>query len=148
MGCWPDWKSALEAFQAVTNFNGGDLEKAYNKLNGELEDTQGRVKKVSDRIDGIEKVAKDLFKEWSGEIDKMSDGKLKNDSRSLLRGAELRNAGLLRQMHAGEARMKPVLQKFYDQVVFLKHNLNARAIGSLKKQAASIDSEVAALIAD
>jgi len=138
--------SALEAFQAVTNFNGGDLEKAYNKLNGEYESAQERAKKVTERVDAIDKVLKDLFKEWDGEIDKMSDGKLKNDSRALLRDSEQRNRELLRQMRASEAKMKPVLSEFYDHVVFLKHNLNAQAIGSLKTQATSSDGEVDSLI--
>ena len=138
--------SALEAFQAVTNFNGGDLEKAYNKLNGEYESAQERAKKVTERVDAIDKVLKDLFKEWDGEIDKMSDGKLKKDSRALLRDSEQRNRELLRQMRASEAKMKPVLSEFYDHVVFLKHNLNAQAIGSLKTQATSIDGEVDSLI--
>lgn len=142
------FKSALEAFQAVTNFSGGNLEKAYNKLNGELEDAESRAKKVTDRIQSIDKVANDLFKEWSGEIDKMSNGKLKNDSRVLLRGAESRHRILMKQMRASEVKMKPVLQTFRDQVLFLKHNLNARAISSLKNQVVEINSDVAALIKD
>lgn len=35
---------------------------------------------------------------------------------------------------------------FYDQVLFLKHNLNARAIASLKGNVASIESDIAVLI--
>lgn len=142
------FKSALEAFQAVTNFQGGDLEKAYNKLNGEFEDAQSQARKVSDRIDSIEKVSRDLFKEWGAEIEKMSSGKLKTDSRAMLRNSEQRNRELVRQMRASEARMKPVLQKLYDHVTFLKHNLNARAVGSLKKEAATIDADVTALLKD
>ena len=122
------FKTALEAFQSVTQFSGGDIEKAYNKLNDEMKDAQGRANKVSDRIQSIDKVSKDLFKEWSGEIDQMSDGKLKNESRVLLRGSEQRQTELLRQMRVSEAKMKPVLQKLFDQVIFLKGNLNARAI--------------------
>jgi hypothetical protein len=140
------FKTALEAFQAVTNFHGGDLEKSYNKLNAVLEDAEDRAKDVRNRISGIEKVSKDLFKEWSAEIDSMSGGPLKTGSRTLLRTTERRNRDLVAQMHTSEGKMKPVLQKFHDQVVFLKHNLNARALGSLKTQAASIDGEVEALL--
>ena len=142
------FQSALEAFQAVTNFDGGDIEKAYNKLNGEYEDAASRAKKVSDRIDSIAKVSKDLFSEWSGEIDQMSEGRLKQDSRALLRNSEQRNHALVRQMRSSEAKMRPVLQKFRDRVLFLKHDLNARAIGSLKGQAGAIDLEVARLVKD
>ena len=140
------FKTTLEAFQAVTAFNGGNLEKAYNKLNNQLEDAQDRAEKVHGRIQSIEKVSGDLFKEWGGEIDQMSNGKLKNESRQLLRDSEQRNRTLLRQMRASEDKMKPVLQAFRDQVIFLKHNLNAQAIQSLKTHAAGIDSGVAKLI--
>jgi hypothetical protein len=142
------FKTALEAFQAMTNFKGGELEKSYNKLNGVLEDAQGRAKKVSGRIAGIEKVSKDLFKEWSGEIDTMSDGPLKRDSRALLRTTQQRNSDLVEQMHASEEKMQPVLQKFSDQVVYLKHNLNARAVGALKTELASINGDVESLLKD
>ncbi len=140
------FQTALEAFQSVTNFSGGDLEKAYNNLNGELNAAQGRANKVSDRIQSIDKVSKDLFKEWSGEIEEMSDGKLKTQSRTLLRGSELRQDEMLRQMRISQAKMKPVLQKLFDQVIFLKSNLNARAISSLKGNAAELDTDVKALI--
>ena len=42
--------------------------------------------------------------------------------------------------------MTPVLTAFHDQVLFLKHNLNARAIGSLKGTAASINTDVTAVM--
>ena len=42
--------------------------------------------------------------------------------------------------------MQPVLTAFRDQVLFLKHNLNSKAIGSLKKSAIEIDNEVGLLI--
>jgi hypothetical protein len=40
-----------------------------------------------------------------------------------------------------------VLHAFRDQVLFLKHNLNARAIGSLKNTSASIQDDVTVLLA-
>lgn len=119
------FQSALEAFQAVTNFDGGDLEKSYKNVNGEYEDAASRAQEVSDRVDSIEKVSKDLFKEWGGEIEHMSEGRLKQDSRALLRKSEQRNHELVRQIRGSE-------QKFHDRVLFLKHDVNARAIGSLK----------------
>lgn len=142
------FKTALEAFQEVTQFDGGDLEKLHKKLNKQLEETDERARKVHDRVQSIDKVAGDLFKEWSGEIDKMSGGRLQAESRTLLRGAETRHASLMRQMRSSEAKMTPVVQAFRDQVIFLKHNLNARAITSLKKTVLEIDDDVKALVLD
>ncbi len=140
------FKTALEAFVEVTKFDGGELEKSYKKLNKELERAEDRAKKVSDQIESIDKVARDLFKEWEKEIGEMSNGRLKTESNKLLSDSRSRHEQLIRQMQASEKKMQPVLTAFRDQVLFLKHNLNSKAIGSLKKSAIEIDNEVSSLI--
>jgi len=45
-----------------------------------------------------------------------------------------------------EQSMTPVLRQFSDYVLYLKHNLNAQAIASLKGEAASIQGEITRLI--
>ncbi len=142
------FKTTLEVFQSVTGFNGGELEKTYKKLNGTLEDAGDRAKKVTEKIDAIEKVGNDLFKEWGGEIAAMGNASLRNQSQTLLRQTERRHMQHLRTMRISEEKMTPVLRVFRDQVVFLKHNLNAKAISSLKATAAGLDKEVAALVKD
>jgi hypothetical protein len=42
--------------------------------------------------------------------------------------------------------MDPVLAAFKDQVLFLKHNLNARAISSIQQEAEKVKSDVERLI--
>ncbi len=49
-------------------------------------------------------------------------------------------------MKAAEAKMDPVLAAFHDQVLYLKHNLNARAIASLQVTAGQIQSDVGSLV--
>lgn len=142
------FKTTLEAFQAVTGFDGGDLEKTYKKLNGELEDAESRAKKVHERVDSVDKVAKDLFVEWEGEINTIHDTKLKSKSRALFVDTRQRYTALLKKMRTAEKRMEPVLAAFRDQVMFLKHNLNARAIQSLKETSVEIDGEVTRLVQD
>jgi len=44
--------------------------------------------------------------------------------------------------------MQPVLTAFRDQVLFLKHNLNAAAIASLQTTAKGIESDVERLVAE
>ena len=44
--------------------------------------------------------------------------------------------------------MTPVLDSLKDYVLYLKHNLNAQAIGSLKGEADSIETDVGRLIRD
>ena len=141
-------KTTLETFQELTGFEGGNLEKIYKKLNSELEDCQHRANQLSSRIKSIDNVANDLFKEWQKEIDQMRDRSLKSKSSSMLRVARLQHAEYMRRMHQTEKKIAPVLQAFQDQVLFLKHNLNARAIQSLKTTSADLNLQVAALIKD
>jgi hypothetical protein len=44
--------------------------------------------------------------------------------------------------------MDPILVVFNDQVLFLKHNLNARAIASIQDEVTVMEEEVANLIVD
>lgn len=140
------FQSALEAFQALTGFQGGDLEKTYNKLNDELQDSEKRAGDVSDRIRSIDQVAGDLFREWDKEISGMRDAKLKTRSRQMLAETRQRHRQLMSKMRLAEERMKPVLQRFRDQVYFLKHNLNAKAIASLQTTRVELDTEVDGLV--
>jgi hypothetical protein len=45
---------------------------------------------------------------------------------AMLRDAQNRQATYMNVMHTTEDRMMPVMTAFGDQVLFLKHNLNAR----------------------
>ena len=49
-------------------------------------------------------------------------------------------------MQRAEARIDPVLAAFRDQVLFLKHNLNAQAIASLETELVSVRTDVSSLL--
>jgi ElaB/YqjD/DUF883 family membrane-anchored ribosome-binding protein len=141
-------QTTLEAFKQATGFDGGDLEKTYNKLNKEYERCEERAKDLRDQIRSIEKVSNDMFKEWEAEIAKMGNAELKAKSRAMLVDTRERYQALAAKMKKSEARMEPVLAAFRDQVLFLKHNLNAKAISSLKNTVVKMDSNVEALMRD
>ena len=141
-------QTTLEAFQELTGFDGGDLEKVYKKLNGEFTSAEDRANDLSNRIKSIDRVARDLFAEWDKEIEAMKDRSLKTRSQQMLRETRARHRQYITRMQQTERKMQPVLQGFRDQVLYLKHNLNAKAIGSLKTTATKLDGEVALLIVD
>ena len=141
-------KTTLQAFQEVTGFQGGNLEKVYNKLNKEYERCEGRAQKLKGRVDSVDQVARSMFDEWQGEIRGMRNRSLRDQSENLLLQARQQHAQYMRRMRRTEENIEPVLQAFRDQVLFLKHNLNARAISSLKKTSAQIDAQASALIRD
>jgi len=140
------FKSALEQFTVVTNFKGGDLEAVYNKLNDEYEASVDKAEEVNERIADIADVAEALFVEWKEEITQYSNASLKRSSQQKLDATKTHYQQLIASMKKAEAKIKPVLRVFKDQVMFLKHNLNARAITSLKGELGAIESDVSALI--
>ena len=141
-----EFKTTLERFQSLTNFSGGKLEAKYNELNSAYEDSKSRADEVSERIDAVEDVAQDMFSEWKEELKDYSDSKMRSSSEQKLRDTQQRYGELMALMRKSETRMQPVLAAFKDQVLYLKHNLNAQAIASLQTTAATIETDVAALI--
>lgn len=140
------FQSALEEFTAVAQFQGGDLEKLYNKLKDQLDHSESKAQAVSKRIEDVESVGEALFKEWESELDQYSSAELRRLSEDKLRQTRLRYARLVAAMRSAEMKIEPVLTAFRDQVLFLKHNLNARALASLQNELTSIETDVAGLI--
>jgi hypothetical protein len=142
------FKTTLERFQELTNFQGGELESKYKKLSSEYESCKSRADTVSKRIDSVESVASDMFKEWKQELSEYQNPELRKNSEQKWNESKARYQQLIDLMHKSEAKMQPVLTAFHDQVLFLKHNLNAQAVASLQSTAAGIDKDVQALIKD
>src|SRR5690606_16318763 len=119
---------------AVTNVQTGEIEDRYKALNYEYERSEARAKEVSDRIDAIDDVAKALFKEWEGELAEYRSDALRRSSQLQLDRTRSRYNELISAMERAESKMQPVLDAFHDQVLFLKHNLNAQAIAALQNE--------------
>lgn len=140
------FKSALEQFDSVVKLRETDLKKAYDKLNNEYEKSKEAAGKVSSRIDSVEAVAEDLFDEWEQELKEYQSKELRRSSAEKLKVTQKRYKEMLASMHRAEATMPPVLKIFRDNVLFLKHNLNAQAIGSLQSEFADLKGEIDVLL--
>jgi hypothetical protein len=141
------FKDALQEFKSVINFDGGDLEAAYNRLNDEYEDSVDAAAAITDRIDKVESVADALFDEWQTELAEYSNANLRRDSERQLSQTRRKYQRLLTSMRRAEQTIEPVLASLKDNVLYLKHNLNARAISSLKGELNTVDSDVKSLVA-
>ena len=140
------FKDALTRLKEISGFQGGELEKAYNKLKSEYDDCHDRAEAVRKRIQEVETVAADLFAEWEKEIGQISTRSLQQSSRDQLAATKDRYQGLHTALKKAEQSMSPVLTQFHDYVLYLKHNLNAQAIASLKGEATNIQDEISRLI--
>jgi Protein of unknown function (DUF2959) len=140
--------STLDELKSLTTFDGGELEDAYSRLKKQYERAENRAEKVSSKIKSVERVGDALFKEWEEELEEYSTESLRSASEQQLDETRRAFNGVLRAMKAAESKMGPVLAAFGDQVLFLKHNLNARAIASLDDTLLELEEEIAQLIAD
>jgi hypothetical protein len=142
------FKDALTRLKELSGFQGGDLEKIYNSLNRDYERSVERANTVHKRVKEVETVAEDLFVEWEKEIKQISSADLRGKSRQQLGDTRQRYDDLHAALKRAEGTMDPVLTRLHDQVLFLKHNLNAAAIASLKGETANIQAEIGKLLDD
>lgn len=141
------FSSALEAYSAVIGFDGGELEDIYDTLKSQYDDSQAAADEVTQRINNIESVADALFEEWETELSQYQNASLKRDSQQKLSATKRRYNSLLSSMRRAESKMAPVLSALQDNVLYLKHNLNASAIGALQGELSTIENNVKQLIA-
>lgn len=132
---------ALDAFRAVVAFDGGDLERTYNRLRGKAEGAREQASALGGRIDAVESVANALFKEWEAELAQYRDASLRARSREQLAQTKARSAQVLAAMRRAQASFEPALARLEDQVLFLKHNLNASAIGSIRDELPRVQAD-------
>lgn len=142
------FKSALDRFSALVNAPESDLRKAYDTAKADLERSEDRAADVTKRIDAVEDVGSDLFEEWEKELAQYTSDTLREKSRAELHSTRTKYDQMLAAMRQAEGKMEPVLDAFRDNVLFLKHNLNAQAVASMQGTVSSLESDIAALIAD
>jgi len=142
------FKSALEKFSSVLKVDGGELEEKYDQLKTAYDTSNARAETVRDRIEAVEDVSEALFDEWQTELDQYTSESLRRSSARKLKQTRQQYTQLIGAMKRAEKKMEPVLLAFHDQVLFLKHNLNARAIASLQTELVSVEAEVNSLIRD
>lgn len=142
------FRDALEQYRAVVDFDGGDFEKYYRRLEVEYQDSVQAADAISEHIDAVEDVAEDLFDEWQDELSQIENRSLREDSARKLHDTRYKYQHMLMAMRKAEKSVQPVLSAMRDQVLYLKHNLNARAIASLKGELNTINSDVNRLLLD
>ncbi len=140
------FEDALTQFRALVKVDGGELEATYDRLNREYQNSVKRADEVHERIDAVENVAEALFREWEAELREYESDRLRAQSERQLDATRQRYQELIARMRQAEQRIDPVLQSFQDQVLVLKHNLNARAIAALQDEVGTVETDIRELI--
>lgn len=142
------FKSALDQFITVLNVDGGELEEKYRRLNDEYEQSEDKAREVERRINDVKSVAKSLFNEWEDELKEYTNPELRRKSEDKLEQTRQQYDQLISAMERAEEKIQPVLAAFRDQVLYLKHNLNAQAIASLQGELDRVETNVNSLVAE
>lgn len=140
--------TAMEQFKSVVNFKGGDLESQYNKLHATLQKSEAEAAAVRNRIKSVEDVSDALFSEWRSEIKQYSSDTLRRASQEKYDSTKKKYTELIAAMKRAESKLEPALVPLRDQVLFLKHNLNAKAIAGLTDEVVSVQTNVDKLVKD
>jgi septation ring formation regulator EzrA len=143
-----EFQSALERLTTLVNFDGGELQTAYEQLNDDYESSLSAASDVSNNIDKVEDVAEALFDEWQDELGQYSNANLKRESEKKLKQTQRQFSKLLKSMRRSEAKMQPVLNSLKDNVLYLKHNLNAQAVAAIRGEFDSLKVDIQNLIND
>ena len=145
-GARDQFEDTLQRFKTVVFVENSSLESKYNLLKRQYEICQSKADAVQSRIKAIENVSEALFAEWELELDQYSNRLLRNNSRQQLKASKQRYSRLIKTLNRAEERMLPVLSAFKDQVLFLKHNLNAQAIAAIQHEFVEIGMDISQLI--
>jgi len=142
------FKSALDQLSQLINYDGGDLAAQYELVNDQYEASKSSAEEVESRIVAIENVADALFDEWNDEIQQYSSASLKVKVQQQMKQTQRNYQSLIKSMYRAKDRMAPVLAALKDNSLYLKHNLNAQAIGALQGEYKTIKRDVESLVAE
>lgn len=140
--------SAMDTFKSVVQVKGGDLEQKYNRLNAVLKKSEDGAAAVRKHIRAVEDVSEALFKEWRGEIRQYSNDNLRRSSQEKLDATKQKYDVLIAAMKQAELKLEPALAPLRDQVLYLKHNLNAKALAGLSDELTTVQTTVDRLVRD
>jgi len=143
-----EFQSALDRLTTLINFDGGELEEAYTQLNNDYESSLAAANDVTSNINKVEDVAEALFEEWADELEQYKSASLKRESSKKLNSTKRQFDQLLRSMRSAESKMEPVLSSLHDNVLYLKHNLNAQAVTAIKGEFTNLKRDIKILMDD
>jgi len=140
------FQSAYDELASLVKIDGGDLEQKYKRMAKAVRASEDQAEELDDRIKSVNDVANDLFEEWQLELNGYQSASLRRVSETNLNTTKQRYAAIYKKMQISQQRVEPVLKVLQDNTLYLKHNLNARAVNSLSGEVLVIEDKVALLI--
>lgn len=137
---------ALEQFKSLVRVDDSPLQLRYQLLKRHYDQCRYKAEQVTQKIQAIEHVSEALFAEWEAELELYTNRSLRTRSQQQLKKSRQQYMRLLKTLQLAESRIHPVLADFQDQVLSLKHNLNAHAIAALRNDFLDIGLDISKLL--
>lgn len=141
-----EFKSAYDELADLIDTNDRGLEKKYARMADAVSDSEDKANELDQRIKSVNAVATDLFNEWEEELAQYQSASLRRVSEQNLNTTKARYQQLYQSMLISQQRIIPVLEVLQDNTLYLKHNLNARAISNISSEVISVEDKVDSLI--
>jgi len=136
----------LANYTSIIDGKGGDIRTKYNKLNRECKRAESIDEDMSKRIKEVEKVGKPLFRDWEDELNQYQDEQLRRTSEEQLDLTRSKYLKCIHSIKACQAKVKDVIALINDQILFLSHNLNSKALTTFKKDTSYLKDEISGLV--
>jgi hypothetical protein len=141
-----EFVDALDKFKQIVKHADTDLDHRYQLLKKRYDICRYKADDVKLKITAIEQVSEALFQEWEAELELYTNKVLRARSQQQLKKSRTQYLRLIKTLQQAEIRMQPILAAFQDQVLFLKHNLNAHTIAALRHEYVEIGMDISRLI--
>ncbi len=133
-----EFRDALTQLRSTYEVPSTRLQAVYEELKRHQKRLTRRYNDLEGRIAKLNTIATDLFSEWREEAESISNREFHRRSLEQLAEARARYRHMQTALAQTQNRCRPVLNQFNEYVLFLKHNLNAQALGALHGEAQEI----------
>ncbi len=141
-----EFTSALDQFKATYNYDGGDLEQAYNDLQKNYDRCVAQADGFRTEIGRVKRLGKVFFDEWDADIETQTVAEYK---KAMIKQRDTTLDSyeqMVSKMDEAADTMDPVLEAFQGRVIFLKSSLNAQALATLQENADELVDGIESLI--
>jgi hypothetical protein len=136
---------ALDEFRAIVGYKGTLLEDKYKELKGQYEQCQAQTTTVESRLLEVRRAAKSLFRQWEDEMEEFSSSVARKSSEEKLKQMQIRYDAVINAMEKVCDKFYPALSAFKDQVLLIKHHINAQSEVSSGGELAVAEREISLL---
>ncbi len=141
-----DFQSIYERIKTEYDYERDEIDDLYDQLKSDYEKAKNKADRIKASSKKIRQIAKALFAEWEEEAMAISNKNYRKDSLVKLRQAQARFKHLSASLHRSESQLDRVLVQLNDQVLYLKHNLNAKSLALFESEIKLVKNEIDELI--